>query len=68
MQLRRFCLDCPDKLANLLGIKPSMNQDGHPVGFFLSNVSKVPIPLAEIPEVETLWPESLQVELSFCNF
>ena len=37
-------------------------------GFFLSNVSKVPIPLAEIPEVETLWPESLQVELSFCNF
>lgn len=37
-------------------------------GFFLSNVSKVPIRLAEIPEVETLWPESLQVELSFCNF
>ena len=50
MQLRRFCLDCPDKLANLLGIKPSMNQDGHPVGFFCQMSQKCQYHLQKYPK------------------
>ena len=58
----------PWQVGKLFGIKPSMRPRWPSCGFFLSNFSKVPIPLAEIPELEALWPESLQVELSFCNF